>query len=135
MLFSNRLLTSVLLLPVALRYTLAQNTTSSSSACNNSPKLCNLPYNQITHLGAHDSPFLRNSETDFSASGNQFYNTTVQLSAGVRLLTAQVHQQNGALHLCHSDCWLLDAGLFSDWLQEVRTWMESNPNEVVTILM
>lgn len=133
--FSHRFSALFLLLPAAIRYTWAQNTTSSSSACNNSPKLCSLPYNEVTHLGAHDSPFLRDSETDFSTSGNQFYNTTVQLSAGVRLLTAQVHQQNGQLHLCHSDCWLLDAGLFSDWLEEIRSWMESNPDDVVTILM
>ena len=123
-------LRSLLLLPIALRLSLAQ-----SQACNNSPDLCSRQYNKITYLGAHDSPFLRDETTHFSTSGNQFYNSTVQLEAGVRLLTAQVHSQNGSLHLCHSDCDLLDAGTLSNWLGEVKSFMDGNPNEVVTILL
>jgi hypothetical protein len=113
---------------------------TAQAACNNSPSLCNKAYNNITHLGAHDSPFLRNKETSFSTSGNHYYDTTTQLDAGVRLLTAQVHKStNGtgaeAWHLCHSSCNLLDAGSLKDWLSEVNTWMNKNVNEVVTILL
>lgn len=32
-------------------------------------------------------------------------------------------------------CLLLDAGNFSTYLSEVKTWMDSNPNEVVTLLL
>lgn len=106
-----------------------------SGACNNDPSLCSKPYNSIVHLGAHDSPFVRDASTGFSTSGNQNYNSTVQLSAGVRLLSAQVHDSNGALHLCHSSCDLLDAGILSDWLAEIKKWLDSNPNEVVTVLL
>ncbi|ETI28625.1 hypothetical protein G647_01076 [Cladophialophora carrionii CBS 160.54] len=106
-----------------------------STACNNSPSLCSKTYDSIVHLGAHDSPFLRDASTGFSTSGNQYYNSTVQLSAGVRLLSAQVHQSNGEYHLCHSSCDLLDAGILSDWLEEIKAWLDSNPNEVVTILL
>ncbi|KAJ9608788.1 hypothetical protein H2200_006559 [Cladophialophora chaetospira] len=106
-----------------------------SSACNNSPSLCSKPYNSIVHLGAHDSPFVRDASTGFSTSGDQYYNSTVQLSAGVRLLSAQVHQSNGEYHLCHSSCDLLDAGILSDWLREIKKWLDDNPNEVVTILL
>lgn len=120
-----------LLLLLALRAAVAQST----QACNNSPDLCSRQYNNITHLGAHDSPFLRDETTSFSTSGNQFYNTTVQLEAGVRLLTAQVHSQNDSLRLCHSSCDLLDAGTLRDWLSEVKGFMDDNPNEVVTILL
>jgi hypothetical protein len=114
---------------------------STTTACNNSPSLCDRTYNNITFLGAHDSPFLRDETTGFSTSGNQFYNSTVQLSAGVRLLTAQVHKTNNSdtgateWHLCHSSCVLLDAGKLSTWLTEIKTWMDGNPNEVVTILL
>lgn len=104
-------------------------------ACNNSPDLCSKSYSAITHLGAHNSPFLRDASTQFSMSGNHYFNTTVQLSAGVRMLTGQVHQSNGAWHLCHTSCSLLDAGLLSDWLVEIKTWMDSNPSEVVTLLL
>ncbi|GAB7359672.1 hypothetical protein MBLNU230_g6851t1 [Neophaeotheca triangularis] len=129
-------LSKLLLLPAVLRTALAQNTTSSSSgACNNDPSLCSRQYNEITHLGAHDSPYLRDESTRFSTSGNQYFNTTIQLSAGVRLLTTQVHSRNGEWHLCHTSCDLLDAGTLSDWLGEIRDWMEDNPNDVVTVLL
>jgi hypothetical protein len=123
-------LRSLLLLPIALRAALAQ-----TQACNNSPELCSRQYSNITHLGAHDSPFLRDSSTTWSTSGNQFYNSTVQLQAGVRLLTAQVHSENGTWRLCHSSCDLLDAGTLSNWLGEIKDFMDENPNEVVTVLL
>jgi len=106
-----------------------------STACNNSPDLCSKSYGEITHLGAHDSSFVRDSSTGFSTSGNQYYNTTVQLSAGVRLVTTQLHNNNGAIHLCHSSCDLLDAGTLESWLSEIKTWLDSNPNEVITVLL
>ena len=128
-------LASLLLLPAAIRAAVLNST--STTACNNSPNLCSKAYNEVTYLGAHDSPFLRDASTDYSTSGNQYYNTTVQLSAGVRLLTAQVQTPDSstALHVCHTSCDLLDAGSLSDWLGEVRSWMDSNPNEVVTVLI
>lgn len=124
---------SLLLLPTFLRTALAA--TSSSTACNNSPLLCDKAYNNVTYLGAHDSPFLRDSSTDYSESGNQFYNSTVQLNAGVRLLTAQVHNNSGSWDLCHTSCALLNAGTLTSWLSEIKTWLDSNANEVVTLLL
>jgi hypothetical protein len=114
--------------------------TSAQTACNNSPSLCSKAYNNITHLGAHDSPFLRDESTSFSTAGNQFFNSTVQLNAGVRLLSAQVHRKNDTTgsqqwHLCHGDCIFLDAGLLEDWLKEIKTWMDANTNDVVTVLL
>ena len=44
---------------------------NATYACNNSPDLCSRSYSSITYLGAHDSPFLRNSSNGFSDSGNQ----------------------------------------------------------------
>lgn len=106
-----------------------------TTACNNSPDLCAQSYSEITQLGAHDSPFLRDSSTGDSTSGNQYYNSTAQLAAGVRLLTAQVHNSNGAWHLCHTSCDLLDAGTLESWLSEIKSWMDSNTGDVVTILL
>lgn len=62
-------------------------------------------------------------------------NTTSQLNAGVRLLTAQVHNNSGAWHLCHTDCSLLDAGTLSVWLATIKSWLDNNPYDVVTILL
>ncbi len=129
--------------------TLASSTTKSSTAstvsqaaastgttaCNNSPLLCNRNYNNITHMGAHDVAFLRDSSTSFSTSGNQYYNATIALSAGIRLLQAQVHNSNGTLELCHTSCALLDGGSLLTFLTEIKYWMDNNPNEVVTLLL
>ncbi|PVH73819.1 hypothetical protein DL98DRAFT_43196 [Cadophora sp. DSE1049] len=108
---------------------------TSTVACNNSPDLCNRNYNNITHMGAHDVAFLRDSSTSFSVAGNTFYNATVALSAGIRLLQAQVHDSNGTLELCHTSCSLLDGGSLESWLSKIKTWMDANPNEVVSILL
>jgi hypothetical protein len=107
----------------------------SATLCNNSPTLCNRTYNAVTHMGAHDSAFLRDASTGNSISGNQFLNATVALSSGIRLLQAQVHDQNGTLELCHSSCQLLDAGSLEAWLEKIAYWMNGNPNEVVTLLL
>ena len=112
---------------------------ATTTACNNSPDLCSRAYSNITQLGAHDSPFLNNASSSntitFSDAGNQNVNSVAQLTAGVRLLTAQVHNNNGAWHLCHTSCSLLDAGTLSAWLSTIKTWMDGNPNDVVTILL
>ncbi|KAJ5093330.1 hypothetical protein N7456_009191 [Penicillium angulare] len=124
---------SLALLPLVAASSLTAR--SSSTACNNSPDLCNKTYGEITHLGAHDSPFLRDSSTDDSLFGDQYYDTTTQLDAGVRLVTAQVHKSDSEWHLCHTSCDYLDAGLLKDWLKKVKTWLDDNENEVVTILL
>ena len=108
---------------------------TSTVACNNSPELCNRNYNNITHMGAHDVAFLRDSSTGFSTSGNQYYNATKALSAGLRLMQAQVHNSNGTLELCHTSCELLDGGSLLTWLEDIKYWMDNNPNEVVTLLL
>ncbi|KAI1769080.1 PLC-like phosphodiesterase [Hypoxylon sp. FL1150] len=108
---------------------------TSTTACNNSPDLCSRAYNNITHMGAHDSAFLRDSSTSDSIAGTQYYNATVALDAGIRLLQAQVHDLNGAIELCHTSCSLLDAGTLEAWLGDIKTWMDDNPNEVVTLLL
>ncbi|RDW65549.1 hypothetical protein BP5796_10241 [Coleophoma crateriformis] len=116
--------------------TVSQAAVSTSTvACNNSPDLCNRNYNNITHMGAHDAAFLRNAATDYTVSGNQFYNATVALSAGIRLIQAQVHNLNGTLELCHTTCSLLDGGSLETFLTEIKTWMDNNANEVVTLLL
>ncbi|MDI1489102.1 MAG: hypothetical protein OHK93_008380 [Ramalina farinacea] len=113
---------------------------TSTYACNNSPDLCSRSYSDIAQLGAHDSPFVSDSSStsttsNFISSANQNVNSTRQLTAGVRLLTAQVHSNNGTWHLCHTSCGLLDAGTLSSWLAEIKSWMDKNPHDVVTILL
>ncbi|KAF2793100.1 hypothetical protein K505DRAFT_375569 [Melanomma pulvis-pyrius CBS 109.77] len=114
---------------------------AADRVCNNSPSLCSKPYDTITHFGAHDSPFLRDQSTSFSSFGNQFFNSTTQLDAGVRLLSTQIHvatnENDGKreLHICHTSCSLFDAGPLQNWLWGIRGWIDAHPNDVVTILL
>ena len=103
----------------------------NTTACNNSPHLCNLSYGAITHLGTHNSPFLRDASTGFSISGNQYFNVTMQLNSGVRLLQAQMHkdENGGEPRLCHSSCALMDGGTLTKWLSEIKAWMDSHTSE------
>jgi hypothetical protein len=86
---------------------LVNSVSSSDRTRNNSPKLCSKPYDQITHLDAHDSPSLCDAPNGVSTFSNQFFNTTVQLDAGVRVLSVQIHISSNPvtkareLHLCH----------------------------------
>ncbi|KAK3313496.1 PLC-like phosphodiesterase, partial [Apodospora peruviana] len=125
--------------------TISTPSTSSSSnltvtpgtACNNSPTLCSRAYDNITHMGAHDSAFLRDASTGNSLAGNQYFNATVALSAGIRLLQGQVHDSAGTLQLCHTSCELLDAGPLQAWLTKIKHWLDddANRNEIVTLLL
>ncbi|KAH7329119.1 PLC-like phosphodiesterase [Stachybotrys elegans] len=103
--------------------------------CNNSPDLCARQYNHISHLGAHNSAFVRDASNNNSIAGNQYLNATTALDAGLRLLQAQVHLENDTLHLCHGSCQLFDAGLLQHWLAPLTKWLDENPNDVVTLLL
>lgn len=37
--------------------------------------------------------------------------------------------------MCHTSCALLDAGPLETWLGVIKSWMDANPNEVVTLLI
>ena len=58
------------LLPLISALVLA-STAYASTACNNSPDLCDRAYSNITHLGAHDAGFVRDATTSYSTAGNQ----------------------------------------------------------------
>lgn len=63
-----RAFTFLSLLPAVL----ANPLNARSTACNNSPDLCDKSYGAITHLGAHDSPFVSDESTGHSKFGDQY---------------------------------------------------------------
>ncbi|KIV95032.1 hypothetical protein PV10_02739 [Exophiala mesophila] len=99
--------------------------------CNGFVEFCQRQYSNITHVGAHNSPFVRPG----NLASNQELDVTTQLNDGVRMLQFQTHYENGTIHLCHSSCELLDAGTLEDYLRTVTVWLKANPSDVVTILM
>ncbi|EHK96348.1 hypothetical protein M7I_7936 [Glarea lozoyensis 74030] len=88
-------------------------------------------YSNITEVAAHNSPFVKPG----NAAANQALPVTTQLNDGIRLLQGQMHFVGDVPHFCHSSCDVLDAGPITDWLTEVREWVQSHPYDVVTILL
>ncbi|KAK5725544.1 hypothetical protein LTR15_003732 [Elasticomyces elasticus] len=101
------------------------------------PSLYDQRYSEQTFIGTHDSVAVRTAENRWSLSGNQYFNVSVQLQAGVRLLQAQGHRDpNGSseIRLCHFNCALMDGGSLVDHLRIVKRFLDANPHEVVTLL-
>ncbi|QRV83114.1 hypothetical protein RhiJN_11130 [Ceratobasidium sp. AG-Ba] len=118
-------------LPAVNAQMLLKPESKRATVCNGYAELCSRTYGNVTYIGAHNSYAVGSN----NLAANQDYDVTQQLTDGIRLLQLQAHNQNGAIRLCHSSCLLLDGGLLSDYLKKVKSWMDSNPSEVVTILI
>lgn len=110
--------------------TLARYSAAQTQACNGHAELCDRKYSNITFIGSHDSAFVGTSVAD-----NQNTSVADQLGQGVRFLQAQTHLDNNTIKLCHTLCALEDAGPLLDYLTTIKTFLDSNPNEVVTLLL
>ncbi|KAI1098469.1 PLC-like phosphodiesterase [Jackrogersella minutella] len=103
---------------------------SLAADCNGHAELCDRPYSNITFAGAHNSPFV-----GISLSDNQFTTPTDQLNQGIRFLQGQTQDKDGLPEMCHTSCILEDAGSLQDYLSGIKTWVDDNPNEVITLLI
>ncbi|CAN8105745.1 unnamed protein product [Discula destructiva] len=101
-----------------------------SSACNGQDALCARRYSNVTFVGSHDSAFVGPLLTQ-----NQNIDVAAQLALGVRFLQAQTHNLDGAIRLCHTSCLELDAGPLLDYLAPVKTFLDGNPDEVLSLLL
>ncbi|KAM0747439.1 PLC-like phosphodiesterase [Meredithblackwellia eburnea MCA 4105] len=110
---------------------LATTTVSAATTCNGHEEYCSRKYSNVSIIGAHDSYAVAKG----SIAANQNYTVTTQLNNGIRMLQVQGHMNGGSIHLCHTSCALLDAGNFTTYLSSVKTWLDANPNEVVTLLI
>ncbi|KAK5050924.1 hypothetical protein LTR84_003483 [Exophiala bonariae] len=125
----------------ALNGTAAGNSTASATSsaaqpsntvpCNGFPEFCARKYSNITHVAAHNSPFVRPG----NLAANQMLDVETQLNDGIRMLQFQTHLENGTIYLCHSSCEILNVGTLEDYLRTVTRWLRANPYDIVTILM
>ncbi|KIL57774.1 hypothetical protein M378DRAFT_27832 [Amanita muscaria Koide BX008] len=129
---------------------------SKATVCNGHSELCSRSYGNVTFIGAHDSfaysrdPAVRKSFRFYTPSFTQLFlvsrdqviDIPFQLNNGVRLLQAQSHMWNNALHFCHTSCvrfspshrrYPLIPTSFSTTVK-VKSFMDQNPNEVLTLL-
>lgn len=100
--------------------------------CNGDVDFCDRKYSNVSLIGAHDSAFV-GPTSDLRV--NQEVNVTAQLNAGIRFLQAQVHFWNNELSMCHTSCVELYAGTLHDYLTSIKTWVDANPNDIVSLLL
>ncbi|KAL5519266.1 hypothetical protein ACEPAH_949 [Sanghuangporus vaninii] len=125
--FSIALIASLSLLPSSLALSLSRRAT----VCNGHEEFCDRSYGNVSFVGAHNSYAVGTN----NLATNQDYDVTQQLNDGIRMLQMQAHMQNDVIHLCHSSCVLYDGGTLQDYLTKVKTWMDANTNDVVTLLI
>ncbi|KAG9286778.1 hypothetical protein G9A89_012328 [Geosiphon pyriformis] len=110
------------------------STGGSSNACNGYPSLCSKSYQEVSYATAHNA-----FAVGKYVAANQNFDLTIQLKDGVRAFMFDAHEPiNGtdlqAIELCHQSCKLLDMGNLVKTLEKILDWLNSNPNEVITIL-
>ena len=84
-------------------------------------------------MGSHDSPFVGPLPQQ-----NQNLPVEKQLDFGIRYLQAQTHENpfdNDIIELCHTSCFLEDAGSLEGYLRTVKNWLDGHGDEVVTLLL
>lgn len=101
-----------------------------ADTCNGNAALCDRKYSNLTFIGTHDSAFVGPL-----LAQNQIKSITEQLNGGIRYLQSQTHYVDNVLKMCHTSCALEDAGPVEKYLREVKTWMDANPRDVVTLLL
>lgn len=100
------------------------------TVCNGHIELCDRRYSNITYIGAHDSPFVGNDLAD-----NQNITIEEQLAMGVRFLQGQTHNNNDTIQMCHTSCFLRDAGSLQEMLMPIEAFLDANPTEIITLLL
>jgi len=100
------------------------------SACNGSSRFCDRRFDEVSYPMAHNA--MSNAENGWMVP-NQNFNITRQLDDGIRAMELDTYNENGELLLCHALCGLGSQPLV-EGLSEIRTFLESNPSEVVSII-
>lgn len=101
------------------------------SQCNGSISLCDKPYNEVSFLTTHNAFNCTNNGYNFP---NQNYTITEQLNLGVRGFMIDVYDMFGTVSVYHGS-FVLGSEPLSDILQEFDSFLNSNPNEIITIIL
>ena len=113
----------LLILVISLQISYAQ--------CNGSIDLCSKQYNEVAYLTTHNA---FNSDQDGLLFPNQTYNIASQLNDGVRGLMIDVYDFFGTPTAYHS-VFALGTIPLSNIFNDIKTFLDNNPNEVVTIIL
>ncbi|KAF9411763.1 hypothetical protein BGZ94_001242 [Podila epigama] len=132
-----RLPSNILSVAILLATSAIASVSAQQKACNGYAALCAKPYNQLVSACAHNA-YAVSPKNAASLAANQNNNIPTQLEDGIRAFMLDAYNlPSGATNdiaLCHSSCALLDGGLLSTALGQIKSFMDKNPNEVITIL-
>jgi len=133
MLLSPKTITQVVTLSLLCLVTAVQALAPARRAtvCNGHAELCQRGYGTVTYVGTHDSYAVGVG----NLAVNQDHDITTQLNDGIRMLQVQAHLENGVIKLCHTSCSLYDGGSLEDYLKTVKKWLDTNTNEVLSLLI
>jgi Secretion system C-terminal sorting domain len=97
--------------------------------CNGDPNLCNKRYDEVCYVTTHNA---------FNYQGafilpNQSYDIAQQLQDGVRGLMLDVYWYNNRPTVYHGSSFLGNQPL-ADLLSDIKTFLDGNPDEVMTII-
>ena len=104
---------------------------SQDAQCNGSIDLCSKQYNEVAYLTTHNA---FNSDEDGLLFPNQTYNIASQLNDGVRGLMIDVYDHFGTPTAYHS-VFALGTIPLSDLFNDIKTFLDNNSNEIVTIIL
>lgn len=98
--------------------------------CNGHEALCDRPFPDVVFPATHNS--MSNAEDGWSVP-NQNKNMRQQLLDGIRVFLLDTYAQRDEILLCHSAC-ILGKRPLLEALLELRSFLEDNPAEVITII-
>lgn len=107
------------------------NTLNVYTQCNGHNSLCTKKYDEVAYLTTHNS---YNSSEDNFIYPNQNHNIITQLNNGVRALMIDVYDVNGVSRVYHGFS-LLGSAPLTSFLTDIKTFLDDNPNEIVTIIL
>ncbi|RUS30869.1 PLC-like phosphodiesterase [Jimgerdemannia flammicorona] len=104
----------------------------ASAQCNGDSSLCTKKFSEVAYVTTHNA-YASTSNT----AANQHYDIVQQLTDGVRGFMLDAHKPSSGtsndIELCHESCSILDAGPLVATLTKMKSWLDANPGEVITI--
>jgi hypothetical protein len=110
---------------------ITQISAQTPQLCNGFAELCSKSYSEISYATTHNAyAFVK------SIAANQIFDISTQLKDGIRAFMLDGNTKttaNDSIELCHGQCGFLDSGPAVDTLKIFTQFLQTNPNEVITI--
>ncbi|KAG0053518.1 hypothetical protein BGZ83_000935 [Gryganskiella cystojenkinii] len=103
--------------------------------CNGYAELCSKQYSQVAFPTTHNAYAFTPAGSKPVLAANQDNDIPTQLKDGVRALMLDAYNAASPndINLCHTSCQLFYFSTLSNTLAQIKTFMDANPNEVITI--